>query len=129
MNAADIAAYVGCLGILGMGVWRLYEVWRAGPSREDWLSAREKEHDATIDRELEGLRSKNRMLERHLAALFAAVTVMVDRQITQSPFDPALAALSSSLRQSYPTNEEMPPEMAMLLLRLDARPKEMGETK
>ena len=129
MSAAEIGAIAALLSMLGGGAWTIYNaVQRGASNREDSLTKREAAHDETVDRKLRELAEDHTRLNRKYGALLAALTVMIDHMIAQQPFDPVLGTLSSTLRKAFPPEDEIPSEMAMLLLRLDGRPRPDGET-
>lgn len=124
MSAAEIGAIAALLSMLGGGAYTIYNALQKGASsREDSLTKREAAHDETVDRKLRELADDHLRLNRKYGALLAALTVMIDHMIAQQPFDPVLATLSTTLRKAFPPEEEIPSEMAMLLLRLDGRPR------
>lgn len=121
MSLGDLALVLTMLGTLGSGALLLFRAVRKGAAtREDSLTAREREHDAIIDAKLKAMDAALERTNRKYAAMVGAFTVLVDHIVTQQPHDPGVAALVDKLRQAYPVEAEMPIEFTMLLLRLDA---------
>ena len=126
---AEIGSVVGVLSILIGGVWTLLRALMGNESsRASLLAKREREHDEEIDRRLkeqrqqiELLEAKLALTERHFAALVTAFTLLIDQFIANDTDEATLAALTLSLRATFPLTGEVPPQLASLLARLDAR--------
>lgn len=118
----DLAGIAALLGFLGTAAQKIWTAWRnSDGKREALLSAREQKHDAQIDAKLERLEIQLEIMERTNKALIGTLTVLVDQFILDEQSGAALTLIALNLRLAFPDRAEMPPDMDILLRRIDAR--------
>lgn len=108
------------IAAIGLVVGGLKWLWAKGTNREAAITARERRYIEKVEARIEAIDGNLTKLQRDFGAVVGASHVLVDQLITIRPASPSLALFAAKLRDAYPVRNEMPSELVMLLLRIDA---------